>query len=67
MQTNALGYYSLASSFCLTFPASCVQMSENLGAFGISVEDNLLDNFCIQSLEHFCLKFWRKLILKWVK
>jgi hypothetical protein len=33
-------------------------------AFGIVEEDNLLDNFGIQSLEHFWLKNVRKLILK---
>jgi hypothetical protein len=42
-------------------------MSENPGAFGISVEGNFLDNFGIRSLEHFCLKYLRKLILKWAK
>jgi hypothetical protein len=33
-------------------------------AFGIIEEGNLLDNFGIQSLAHFCLKNVRKLILK---
>jgi hypothetical protein len=36
-------------------------------AFGIIVEGNLLDNFGIQSLEHFCLNFWRKLDWKSAK
>jgi hypothetical protein len=30
-------------------------------AFGILVEGNLLDNIGLQSLEHFCLEFWRKI------
>jgi hypothetical protein len=42
-------------------------VSKNPGAFGIIVEGNLLGNFGIQSLEHFCLKYWRKLIFKWAK
>jgi hypothetical protein len=42
-------------------------VSKNPGAFGFIVEGNLLDNFGIQSLEHFYLKYWRKLILKWAK
>jgi hypothetical protein len=33
-------------------------------AFGIVEEANLLDNFGIQSLEHFCFKNVRKLHLK---
>jgi hypothetical protein len=36
-------------------------------AFGIFVEGNLLDNFGMQSLEYFCLNFWRKLDLKRAK
>jgi hypothetical protein len=36
-------------------------------AIGIFVEGNLIDNFGIQSLEHFCLNFWRKLDLKRAK
>jgi hypothetical protein len=39
-------------------------VSKNPRAFGIFVEGNLLSNFGIQSLEHFCLKIWRKFILK---
>jgi hypothetical protein len=42
-------------------------VNKNPGAFGINEEGNLLDNFGIQSLEHFCLKSLRKLILKWAK
>jgi hypothetical protein len=33
-------------------------------AFGNLVEGDLLSNFGIQSLEHFCLRNWRKFILK---
>jgi hypothetical protein len=33
-------------------------------AFGNPVEGDLLRNFGIQSLEYFCLKNWRKFILK---
>jgi hypothetical protein len=42
----------------------CSTVSNNPRAFGIFVECKLLSNFGIQSLEHFCLKFWRKFILK---
>jgi hypothetical protein len=42
-------------------------VNKNPGAFGIIVEGNLLDNFGIQSLGHFGLKYWRKLTLKWAK
>jgi hypothetical protein len=34
-----------------------IYWSNHPRAFGILVEGNLLDNFGIQSLEHFCLEF----------
>jgi hypothetical protein len=58
MQNNALGYYSPVLSFCVTFLQFVSKpVSKNPRAFGIIVEGNLLDNFGIQSLEHFYLKY----------
>jgi hypothetical protein len=65
LQIKVLDHCSSAPSFwpfCTDVPAQTSEQKP-YRAFGIIEEGNLLNNFGIQSLEHFCLQIVRKLIL----
>jgi hypothetical protein len=60
------GALFLGAEFLVTLHgSSCLNQQEKPPRpFGIFEEGNLLDNFGIQSLEHFCLIFLKKIYLK---
>jgi hypothetical protein len=60
------GALFLGTEFLVTLHGrSCLNQQEKPPRpFGIFEEGNLLENFGIQSLEHFCLNFLKKIYLK---